>query len=248
MAIIVINADDFGLSETVSRAIIQCFETGFLSTTTLMVNMPYAEEACKLARENGVIEKVGLHFNVTEGFPLSKRMSESSFFCDKSGRFNANYRNNFIYRSVKLSKSRRLALQEEFMLQLSKYRELTGNTGHVHIDSHHHAHTDLCILSCLIELIENKKIDCSIRVSRNIGISGQLKKIYKRYVNSIIGKYKFTDYMGSYNNIINATNGIDDALIEWMVHPDFVDGKCVDKVDGKYIDIKDEVCLYHKMR
>ena len=39
----VINADDFGYSESVNKAISDCFEKGLINRTTIMVNMPQAE-------------------------------------------------------------------------------------------------------------------------------------------------------------------------------------------------------------
>ena len=67
----VINADDFGYSESVNKAISDCFEKGLINRTTIMVNMPQAEAASELARTNGFFDKVGLHINLTEGKALS---------------------------------------------------------------------------------------------------------------------------------------------------------------------------------
>lgn len=38
-----INADDFGLSESVNRAIIESFQKGCVTSATQMVNMPYVD-------------------------------------------------------------------------------------------------------------------------------------------------------------------------------------------------------------
>ena len=37
---VIINADDFGESEPVSRGISECIEAGVLTSTTIMANMP----------------------------------------------------------------------------------------------------------------------------------------------------------------------------------------------------------------
>ena len=39
---VIVNADDFGISEEVNNAIKLAFERGLIQRTTLMVNMPYA--------------------------------------------------------------------------------------------------------------------------------------------------------------------------------------------------------------
>jgi predicted glycoside hydrolase/deacetylase ChbG (UPF0249 family) len=37
---IIVNADDFGMSAEVNRAIVEAFENNVISSTTLMANMP----------------------------------------------------------------------------------------------------------------------------------------------------------------------------------------------------------------
>lgn len=68
---VVINADDFGMSQPVSREIARCFEAGVISSTTIMANMPYFEGAVALAREQRFSDRVGVHLNLTEGRPLT---------------------------------------------------------------------------------------------------------------------------------------------------------------------------------
>src|SRR5690606_12544549 len=68
---VIINADDFGLSSDENRTIIVAFQQGLISSATLMANMPAFEEACSLAREYGLQGRIGLHFNLTYGKPLS---------------------------------------------------------------------------------------------------------------------------------------------------------------------------------
>ena len=70
---IIINADDFGITRAVSDAIINVYQNRSLTSTSLMVNMPAAEYAAALAKERPELG-VGLHFNITEGCPLSSEM------------------------------------------------------------------------------------------------------------------------------------------------------------------------------
>ena len=42
----IINADDFGLSQEVNSAVVQCFRDGTIDRTTLLVNMPQTDAAC----------------------------------------------------------------------------------------------------------------------------------------------------------------------------------------------------------
>ena len=56
----IINADDFGRTDTVNIAIVEGFKNGCLNSTTIMVNMPYFEEAVHLADMYNFKNKVGL--------------------------------------------------------------------------------------------------------------------------------------------------------------------------------------------
>jgi predicted glycoside hydrolase/deacetylase ChbG (UPF0249 family) len=66
----IVNADDFGMSAEVNRAIVEAFENNVISSTTLMANMPGFDEACELARRHRLVIKIGLHLNLTSGFPI----------------------------------------------------------------------------------------------------------------------------------------------------------------------------------
>ncbi len=66
---LVVNADDFGASHGVNRGIIDVHRSGFLTSTSLMVTQPAAEEAARLATDY-VDLSVGLHTDLTgEGGP-----------------------------------------------------------------------------------------------------------------------------------------------------------------------------------
>lgn len=66
---LIVNADDFGLSEGVSRGIIRAHREGILTSTTFMVNFPWAEEMAPLLREAPDLG-VGIHLNLTTGSPV----------------------------------------------------------------------------------------------------------------------------------------------------------------------------------
>lgn len=66
---LIVNADDFGLSEAVSRGIITAHRTGILTSTSFMVNFPWAEELAPMLREAPDLG-VGIHLNLTAGAPV----------------------------------------------------------------------------------------------------------------------------------------------------------------------------------
>jgi predicted glycoside hydrolase/deacetylase ChbG (UPF0249 family) len=66
---LIVNADDFGLSEGVSRGIIRAHREGILTSTTFMVNFPWAAEMVPLLNEAPDLG-VGIHLNLTTGAPV----------------------------------------------------------------------------------------------------------------------------------------------------------------------------------
>lgn len=148
---ILVNGDDFGKNENVTKAIAHCFKKGILSSTTLMTNMPYADEAVEIARKEGFFHKVGIHLNLTEGFPLTKEIQGSSLFCNQNGEFHGNFHRSTKYRLFMGRREREMAALE-LAAQLQKYKEYGLSMGH--LDSHHHIHTNKPILDVMIPLLE----------------------------------------------------------------------------------------------
>ena len=71
---LVVNADDFGASEGVNRGILHAHVHGIVTSTSLMVTGPAAENAAELAREHPELG-IGLHWdldgeNVPDPIPL----------------------------------------------------------------------------------------------------------------------------------------------------------------------------------
>ena len=63
---LIVNADDFGLSQSVNEAVIRAHRDGILTSASLMVNEPGCDEAVKFAKENPRLG-VGLHLTLLMG-------------------------------------------------------------------------------------------------------------------------------------------------------------------------------------
>jgi predicted glycoside hydrolase/deacetylase ChbG (UPF0249 family) len=103
---IIINADDFGFSSSINQGIIDSFKEGLISTTTIMINMPYAKEGVDLWKQNKDLG-LGLHINLTVGNPISDIKSIPSLV-NNEGIFNYirdwknhNFNNEEVYTEVK---------------------------------------------------------------------------------------------------------------------------------------------------
>lgn len=67
---LIITADDYGMCDSVNRAIDACIEAKVVLSTNVMTNMPNADEAALLKRKYPYVS-VGLHYNFTVGQPIS---------------------------------------------------------------------------------------------------------------------------------------------------------------------------------
>ena len=231
---LIINADDFGISPDVNRAVCECFSNYMITSTTLMVNMPFCDEAVCLAKERGFDERVGIHLNLTSGQPLTDDIRHFEVFCDKDGMFNAAFQKNTATR-LRLTKEESNVMGKEIEAQLIKYVRY-GLPDH-HLDSHHHVHTNASVYKVLSPLIKKYGIR-SVRLSRNMyDRMSFLKALYKkRYNRSLSRSGVFTtDYFGSFKDYSMCYDNLpENCLAEIMVHPMY-DGY------GKLVDTKTDM-------
>ena len=116
---LIVNADDFGLSEGVNRGIIESHERGILTSSSLMVDRPAAAAAAAYARANPTLG-VGLHVDLSE-------------WVYRDGAWVA------LYQRVPVND--RTAVEAELARQFGVFRGLLGRDP-THIDSHQHVHRD----------------------------------------------------------------------------------------------------------
>jgi chitin disaccharide deacetylase len=130
---LIINADDFGMSPEINSGIKQGIKAGVLTSVSVMVNMPYFDDAVRFLKKHPEV-KVGLHFNITEGTPLlwpsqvSTLLREDNDFC-----------------SLPVATLRfclgQISLDEAKAELVAQYAKLSATGLKIaHIDSHHHIH------------------------------------------------------------------------------------------------------------
>ncbi|QIK70518.1 chitin disaccharide deacetylase [Erysipelothrix sp. HDW6C] len=123
---VIINADDFGLTSGGNKAIIECHKNGILTSTTLMANTRYTEEAIALAKENPSLG-VGVHMVLTTQSPLLKTHKT---LVNEEGRFK--YSIDTIDEAIDLDE-----VFAEWDAQIEAIKQHLDIT---HLDSHHHVH------------------------------------------------------------------------------------------------------------
>ncbi len=211
----IINADDFGMDESGSRAIIEAFNRKLITSTTMCANGLNYEMACCLARNEGIDDRIGIHLNLTEGIPLTESIKNDPFFCNKNGVFHGK-----IDRLRHLNKEQKKEVYNELTAQIKRMR--ASGIMITHADSHHHIHTAIFIAPVMICVLKKAGIR-KIRPHRNIGRMRMYKKIGKRIYNLWLrlNDFKTVDYFGSLDDILYSKNRKYNHIYEIMVHPQY---------------------------
>jgi chitin disaccharide deacetylase len=151
--LLIINADDFGLCEGVNRAIAEAHQNGVLTSTTLMTNMPSAEEAIKIAKQLPTLG-VGIHLNLTQGQPLSNNPIVTLLVND-NGEFHFSA-GTLAYKSFIFSKFR-AAIKAELAAQIQW--AIDRGVQPTHLDSHKHIHSFPSIYKIVCRLAKQFNIN-----------------------------------------------------------------------------------------
>ncbi|MEB0099705.1 ChbG/HpnK family deacetylase, partial [Pseudomonas sp. DC1.2] len=73
-----------------NAVIFGAFQAGVISSGTAMANMPAFEAACVKARHPLLEGRIGLHFTLTYGRPMSQGILGRRTYCDSLGDFDLN--------------------------------------------------------------------------------------------------------------------------------------------------------------
>ena len=226
---IIVNADDFGQSSIVNRAIVACFDRGLISSATMMANMPGFDEACGLAISSQLTDRIGVHLNLTDGWPLLPELRSNPALCDGSGRFRR-------FRSRLLSKSDRAMIAAEVGAQIQRCR--AAGLPLTHADSHQHVHNEPMVFLAIQPVLKRLGIR-HLRISRNMDSwpIASPKRIAKSCFNRWIALHglRGTDYFGTVENFehFRSAERLATASIEILTHPSLDPaGKLIDHLDN----------------
>ncbi|MDR0217517.1 MAG: chitin disaccharide deacetylase [Enterobacteriaceae bacterium] len=213
--LLIVNADDLGLSKAVNYGIIEAHRNGIVTSTTAMMNMPNIEHAAELVAEYPTLA-IGLHFVLTAGKPFSSMPSL--------------VREGVLGKWLwDIEKAGELPLDEimaELACQYAQFVTLFGRRPS-HIDSHHHVHMFPDLYPLVAEFAREK----SIALRAGHGLISE---------NAEVQLPRGTDYfsMRFYDDSYGDSDGVSDELflsildevekreyhtIEVMCHPAFID-------------------------
>ena len=158
---LIVNADDFGLTSGVNRAIVEAHRDGVVSSATLMANSAAFDQAVEVARARPQLS-VGCHVVLVDGTPVSLPETVDTLLAIRSaepGNFYSSL-SAFAARAT-LGGFDREQLVAEITAQIRKI-QATGLEV-THLDSHKHAHIFPEILRAMLRAA---KI-CGVRAIRS---------------------------------------------------------------------------------
>ncbi|MGF1695273.1 carbohydrate deacetylase [Vibrio lamellibrachiae] len=204
---LIMNADDFGLSESVNNGIVECIKAGVVKSTTVMMNQKAVDHAASLYKE-GLIPEVGLHFTVTSGKPLSapsevpSLVDEHGYFIDKA---------ELISKADVCEKEVYKELHAQYCAAIDVGFEIN------HIDSHHFAGVFPPLKNAFVKFVND--INLPVRRIDNI-VSGQSMLRVKTPDVFDMGFFDTGATIENLKQIIsNYKEKHPEGLIELMCHP-----------------------------
>jgi chitin disaccharide deacetylase len=152
---LIINADDFGLTSGVNRAIAEGNRSGVLTSATIMANAQASAAAVELARAQPGL-KTGCHIVLIDGVPLAGNLSTLT---NGTSRFRSSLK-QFALAAVRKEIAAE-EIQREAEAQIRKI-QASGITL-THVDSHKHTHMFPHVLRPVLRAARA----CGIRAVRN---------------------------------------------------------------------------------
>ena len=133
---LIITADDCGLSEANNRHVVDLHQRGYLTAASLLTNYPAHRDALARFADCPDLD-VGLHLNLTDGFPAAQFGPHHSHLLRDDRRFRSKFQ--LYMRGLFFNPEAIHWIRNELDLQMR--RCLDGGIAPQHITTHHHFHT-----------------------------------------------------------------------------------------------------------
>jgi predicted glycoside hydrolase/deacetylase ChbG (UPF0249 family) len=155
---LILNADDFGLTRGINRAIAELHSAGAISSATLMASGAAFDDAIAVARAHPSLD-VGCHIVLTDGAPVSPPSSIRSLI----GADGKNFRPSLVdfVQALLFGRINEEEVAREVLAQIEKLQR--AGIRPTHIDTHKHTHLFPSIARPLLQVAER----CGIRAIRN---------------------------------------------------------------------------------
>lgn len=146
---LIVNADDFGMHESINRSVEDAHRRGVLTSASLVVNTQNFDEAVEIAKRNKTLG-VGIHLTLIDEEPVAPKEKIPSIL-DKDGRLFKVFATEFCMKVIK-GESKLTHVAEECEAQILKF--IRSGLVPTHVDSHQQLHLFPPIFNCLKPILK----------------------------------------------------------------------------------------------
>ena len=156
MRYLIVNADDFGFSPEVTNGVIESFQKGIVTDTTVLIRSPYAEQA--LSKASGVGLPVGVHIDFVTEYLLADHHSDHQLV-GPNGQLTRELYHREFHKQIEHSFTcdELIALRDEIRRQVDLFIQLTCEKPS-HLDYHFGLHHLPEVMAIYITVAEEYKI------------------------------------------------------------------------------------------
>lgn len=172
----ILNADDFGMSKALNKAVLEGYEEGILKSASLTANGEAFDEAIESIIPKCPDLGVGIHLNIIEGKSLC---SDVDTLTDSNGEFCNSYIQLLLKSYNPKEKEFLSQVEREFRRQIETVMSKTPVT---HIDSHVHVHS----IPPIFEIV--------CRLAKEYGIKQVRTQFEKPYIIPAVHKHLTIKY------------------------------------------------------
>lgn len=208
--LLIVNADDFGLSKGQNYGIIDSFRHGVVTSATALVNGQAIEHAVQLSREQPKLA-VGLHFVLTLGKPLTPLPGLA--------------RNGQLGKGIwQMAESGTLPLEEiaqELASQYQRFVDLFGREP-THLDSHHHVHMIPQLFPLVAKFAAQQGV--ALRIDRQTVFREEDLPLTLRSSQGFSSEFYGDEVSDAlFLQALDASSARGEPSVEIMCHPAFID-------------------------
>ena len=160
--LLIVNADDYGLTRGVSRGILRAHREGIVTSVSMLAVAPDFDAAASDLRSSGAGLGVGVHLAAVGEDPPLLRSDAVPTLTETDGRFPLGWM-QFLKRSHRVSSGE---LEAEFAAQIE--RVLDAGLAVDHLDAHQHLHLLGRVRAVVLSLAKRFRIP-AVRVPRGSG-------------------------------------------------------------------------------
>lgn len=208
--VLIVNADDFGLSKGQNYGIVEAYRNGVVTSTTALVNGEAIDHAAQLSRELPALG-VGMHFVLTLGKPVS----------EMPGLTRDGLLGKWIWQMAEEDTLPLDEIAHELACQYQRFIDVFGREP-THLDSHHHVHMFPQIFPIVARFAAQRGI--ALRIDRQTVLNADDLPSDLRSTQGFSSEFYGEEITEAcFLRILDASTHRGETSLEVMCHPAFVD-------------------------